>query len=85
MQNKCGLYAVWTLSYSSNSCKQTENVKQRKKQIKFHNCFYQGSCGSCWAFATVEQVESYAALNNITVDELSTQEVIDNDIILKKS
>jgi hypothetical protein len=35
----------------------------------------QGSCGSCWAFATVEQVESYAALNNITVDELSTQEI----------
>ena len=35
----------------------------------------QGSCGSCWAFATVEQVESYAAINNISVPELSTQEV----------
>jgi len=35
----------------------------------------QGSCGSCWAFATVEQIESYAALNNVTVDELSAQEI----------
>jgi len=35
----------------------------------------QGSCGSCWAFATVEQIESYAAINNVTVPELSTQEV----------
>jgi len=35
----------------------------------------QGSCGSCWAFATTEQIESYAALNNITVDPLSTQEI----------
>jgi len=35
----------------------------------------QGSCGSCWAFATVEQIESYVAINNVTVPELSTQEV----------
>lgn len=35
----------------------------------------QGSCGSCWAFATVENIESYAAINNVTVPELSTQEV----------
>jgi len=35
----------------------------------------QGSCGSCWAFATVEQIESYVALNNVTVPQLSTQEV----------
>merc|ERR1719412_1970577 len=35
----------------------------------------QGSCGSCWAFATVEQIESYAALNNLTLDELSAQEI----------
>jgi len=35
----------------------------------------QGSCGSCWAFATTEQIESYAALANITVDPLSAQEI----------
>jgi len=35
----------------------------------------QGSCGSCWAFATVEMIESYAALNNVSLMELSTQEV----------
>merc|ERR1712055_765307 len=35
----------------------------------------QGSCGSCWAFATVENIESYAAINNVTLTKLSTQEV----------
>jgi len=35
----------------------------------------QGSCGSCWAFATTEQIESYAAINNMTLMKLSAQEV----------
>merc|ERR1719489_300096 len=35
----------------------------------------QGSCGSCWAFATVENIESYAAIHNVTLTKLSTQEV----------
>lgn len=35
----------------------------------------QGSCGSCWAFATIEVIESYAAINNVTLYELSAQEV----------
>ena len=38
----------------------------------------QGSCGSCWAFAATEQIESYAAINNVTLMPsiaLSTQEV----------
>jgi len=35
----------------------------------------QGSCGSCWAFATIEQVESYAAIANMSLMELSAQEV----------
>jgi len=35
----------------------------------------QGSCGSCWAFATTSQIESYAAINNVTLTKLSAQEV----------
>ena len=37
----------------------------------------QGQCGSCWAFATTEQVESYAAINSPghPLLELSTQQV----------
>jgi len=35
----------------------------------------QGSCGSCWAFATVENIESYAAINNVTLTKLSAQEI----------
>merc|ERR1712055_934266 len=35
----------------------------------------QGSCGSCWAFATVENIESYAAINNVSLTKLSAQEV----------
>merc|ERR1719278_286978 len=35
----------------------------------------QGSCGSCWAFAATEQIESYAAINNVSLTKLSAQEV----------
>merc|ERR1712241_309859 len=35
----------------------------------------QGSCGSCWAFATTSQIESYAAINNVSLTKLSAQEV----------
>eukprot|EP00090_Calanus_glacialis_P045616 TRINITY_DN8578_c0_g1_i1.p1 TRINITY_DN8578_c0_g1~~TRINITY_DN8578_c0_g1_i1.p1 ORF type:complete len:368 (-),score=92.53 TRINITY_DN8578_c0_g1_i1:78-1181(-) len=35
----------------------------------------QGSCGSCWAFATVENIESYAAINNVSLTKLSAQEI----------
>lgn len=35
----------------------------------------QGSCGSCWAFATAAMVESYAYLTNQTLVQLSTQQV----------
>lgn len=37
----------------------------------------QGSCGSCWAFATVAAIESaYAIKSNLTLD-LSEQELVD--------
>lgn len=35
----------------------------------------QGSCGACWAFSTVEVVESMYAINNGTLYTLSVQEV----------
>ena len=35
----------------------------------------QGQCGSCWAFATTEMIESYAAISTGTLPTLSTQQV----------
>ena len=35
----------------------------------------QGQCGSCWAFATTEMIESYAAIETGTLPELSAQQV----------
>ena len=43
--------------------------------FKNHLLFSQGSCGSCWAFVAVEQIESYAALSNVSHVELSVEEV----------
>jgi len=38
----------------------------------------QGQCGSCWAFATVAAIESYAALaNGGTVPNFSEQNLVD--------
>ena len=36
----------------------------------------QGQCGSCWAFGTTEQIESYAAISSGNLVELSTQQVL---------
>jgi len=38
---------------------------------------YQGSCGACWAFSTVETIESMFAIARGTLSELSVQQVID--------
>jgi len=35
----------------------------------------QGSCGSCWAFCTTEQIESYAAIETGALPNLSSQQV----------
>jgi cathepsin L len=35
----------------------------------------QGQCGSCWAFCTTEQIESFAAINTGTLINLSSQQV----------
>merc|ERR1712179_428866 len=35
----------------------------------------QGQCGSCWAFATTEMIESYAQISSQEMVELSTQQV----------
>jgi cathepsin L len=35
----------------------------------------QGQCGSCWAFATTEQIESYAFINTGELPNLSAQQV----------
>ncbi|XP_015603427.1 cathepsin O-like isoform X2 [Cephus cinctus] len=37
----------------------------------------QGNCGACWAFSTVQVVESMAAIANGTLPSLSVQEMID--------
>jgi len=39
----------------------------------------QGRCGDCWAFAAVEQMESMAMLNGISVPALSPQQMADCD------
>ena len=36
----------------------------------------QGGCGSCWAFATTEMIESYAAIASGSLPTLSTQQVM---------
>lgn len=35
----------------------------------------QGSCGACWAFSTIEVIESMFAIKNGTLHSLSVQEV----------
>jgi len=60
---------------------ETEESKQLPDQVDWRDAGIisevknQGSCGSCWAFATTAQIESYAAMNNVSLTKLSDQEV----------
>lgn len=40
---------------------------------------YQGKCGACWAYSSLETIESMAVINNVTSDipRLSAQQLID--------
>nr|CAB3234509.1 cathepsin L-like [Phallusia mammillata] len=55
----------------------TENVWDWRKKNVVTPVKDQGGCGSCWAFSTVENVETSWALSGNQVTELSTQEVVD--------
>lgn len=37
----------------------------------------QGQCGSCWAFATTNVLETFMRINNYTIDRLSEQQLVD--------
>lgn len=54
------------------------SVDWRKKNVitKVKN---QGMCGSCWAFSSTENIESYVALNSTTLGELSPQNLVSCD------
>lgn len=71
----------------------SENQVRRKRALKFAGTTpdkidwrtkgvitgvkHQKSCGACWAFSTVETVESMHALQNGKLEPLSVQQVID--------
>jgi hypothetical protein len=37
----------------------------------------QGACGSCWAFTTIEVIESHVAINSDQMIELAPQQLVD--------
>jgi len=62
-----------SLASSGNSLPDSVNWVDRGAVSEVKN---QGHCGSCWAFATTEQIESYAQINSGgAVKELSAQQV----------
>jgi C1A family cysteine protease len=61
---------VWDIfSKDLLSCQENEENKSEIVLV------LQGSCGSCWAFAATEMVESYAALATGELTVLSAQQV----------
>jgi len=57
--------------------------KQDKSKINWKNTDYlssvkdQGQCGSCYAFSSVNVLETFMRINNYKVDRLSEQQIVD--------
>merc|ERR1719320_1629235 len=60
------------ISFSIKDLPESVDWREKGAISKVKN---QGQCGSCWAFATTEMVESYAAIATGSLLELSTQQV----------
>ena len=58
--------------------KKNENIR-----VNWNNTEYlsevkdQGQCGSCYAFSTINVLETFMRINNYTVDRLSEQQIVD--------
>merc|ERR1712215_85494 len=59
-------------SYSTKDLPASVDWREKGAISKVKN---QGQCGSCWAFATTEMIESYAQISSQEMVELSTQQV----------
>jgi len=55
-----------------------DSIDWREKGV-ITNIKNQGMCGSCWAFASTEVIESHVALNTSTLVELSPQNLVSCD------
>jgi len=60
------------VSYSSKDLPESVDWRESGAISKVKN---QGGCGSCWAFATTEMIESYVQISSKNMVELSTQQV----------
>jgi len=58
--------------YSTKDLPESVDWREKGAISKVKN---QGQCGSCWAFATTEMIESYAQISSQDMVELSTQQV----------
>merc|ERR1711970_1286233 len=73
-KNPSGVHSLKKKTSSSFSSDLPDSVDWRD-QGAVSDIKNQGQCGSCWAFATTEMVESYAQINSGQLIELSAQQV----------